>query len=601
MRPEITIAVLVLALLVHKIELMRPGAEGPVSVAIVQHDCAIFALLLLLYALAAGMGACHVKTKLTQAMLIVIGKCSIFLSLVVVLLYAADVYAYNFFATRLYASDLVTFSSQWSGALSILRSSLHVFTSHSKWKLAVDVVLMLALLRGGFLLMVRPLRPILDFRYLSAAAFFCFLFWVVPIPGQLVYFRDKTLFENFIERNHNFYVRNTFSDGFRARILALPPPVMECEPGTGKRLNIILVIVESLSDYQSRFFSGIEDWTPHLDGIAGRETALTNFYANGWSTDGGLVALLTGTVPLVPELRSGRTETFTPVGGMSLTMYLDLPRPLPRVLSEEDGYFTEFVAPGDITVFGQDKFLANIGFQRIIEGHDPRFAMQKLRGPFSSVPDRLFFQVALDEVARIPNDRPYFLVVQTFWSHPPYMDPNDRGKLHGPAPVFRDTDEQIGAFYEGLMRQGFFKNGLMFVTGDHRAMVPYQKSEFDRFGGSAPARIPGVIVSHAIALPRVITQDFQQRDFPASIEALVGKQYCLAPQQGSFLSVPLRPPSCIIQARGDDRDLVYVKCGSAEGTVLARGDKTRFVSGSVPDESAIIETINRTRVRPNIR
>ena len=184
---------------------------------------------------------------------------------------------------------------------------------------------------------------------------------------------------------------------------------MDCEPGRGKRLNIILVIVESLSAYQSQFFSGVEDWTPRLDGIARRETALTNFYANGWSTDGGLVALLTGTVALVPEFRGSRTETFTPVGGMSLTMYLDLPRPLPQVLSAEDGYFTEFVAPGDITFFGQDKFLANIGFQKIIGGNDPRFAMQKLRCPFNSVPDRLFFQVALDEIDRMPKDRPYFL------------------------------------------------------------------------------------------------------------------------------------------------------------------------------------------------
>ncbi|MGA7908260.1 MAG: hypothetical protein WCA16_12710, partial [Candidatus Sulfotelmatobacter sp.] len=91
---------------------------------------------------------------------------------------------------------------------------------------------------------------------------------------------------------------------------------------------------------------------------------------------------------------------------------------------------------------------------------------------------------------------------------------------------------------------------------------------------------------------------FQQRDFPASIEALVGDRYCLGPQQGSFLSDPPRPASCIIQARGDDRDLIYVKCGSAEGTVLARGDATRFVSGVVPDESSVIQTIDRTRVRP---
>jgi lipoteichoic acid synthase len=144
---------------------------------------------------------------------------------------------------------------------------------------------------------------------------------------------------------------------------------------------------------------------------------------------------------------------------------------------------------------------------------------------------------------------------------------------------------------------GFFQNGILFITGDHRAMEPFQKLEFDRFGDSAAGRVPGVIVTHAINLPRALAQDFQHRDFPASIEALVGDRYCLDPQQGSFLSDPPRPPSCIIQARGDDRDLIYVKCGTAEGTVRATGDATKFVSGTVPDEASIIETIHRTRVR----
>jgi hypothetical protein len=48
---------------------------------------------------------------------------------------------------------------------------------------------------------------------------------------------------------------------------------------------------------------------------------------------------------------------------------------------------------------------------------------------------------------------------------------------------------------------------------------------------------------------------------------------------------------------GIDRDLVFVRCGDAEGTVRATGDATRFVSGSVPDEAAIIQYINRSRVR----
>ncbi len=595
-RPEVAIGILVVALLLQKIKLMRPAARGHISFAVIQHDGAIFALLLLLYAAGSAMANRNKAAGIQGAAATTLSKLCIVAFLLIVLLYAADVAAYQFFITRLYASDIVTFSSEPRGVFSLLRTGWRVMSARAAWKLAIDVALALLLLRACFVLLLRPGRPLVRGGLLVGTALALAIFWRVPVPDYVYSFVDRPLFENFIERNHNFFVRNSFSDGLRAQILAAPPPAMACEPGRGRRLNVILLIVESLSAYHSQFFSGVEDWTPNLDAIAKRETALTNFHANGWTTTGGLVALLTGTVPLVPELRSSRTAAFTPVGGTSLIDYLDVARPLPRALSDR-GYATEFVAPGDLTFLGQDKWLPAMGFQKIISGDDPRFAAQKLRGPFNSVPDRLLYTVALDELIRMPVDKPFFMVVQTFWSHRPFMDPNDDGNLNGEERVFRDTDAQIGAFYERLKAAGFFQNGLLFITGDHRAMEPFRKAEFERFGGSAAARVPGVIATRAVELPRILAQDFQHRDFPASIEALVGDRYCLQPQQGSFLGPHPRPPSCIIQARGDDRDLIYVKCGRAEGTVRAIGDGTRFVSGAVPDEASIIQTINRTRVR----
>jgi sulfatase-like protein len=596
MRPEVTVGLILIILLLHKLKLMRPAARGHIVLGVIQHDGAIFALLLLLFAAGSAFASWSRDGRMTPAVGTILSKLCMGSFLFVLLLYAADVAAYHFFITRLYLSDIVTFSSERHAVLSLLSSGWRVMRARPLWRVSIDIALALLLVRTCYVLLVMPVRSPVRRRFLVGAALVLLLLWPMPVPGYVYSFIDRPLFENFIERNHNFYVRNTYSDAFRTQILADPPPAMVCAPGRGRRLNVILLIVESLSAYHSRFFSGVENWTPNLDEIASRETALTNFHANGWTTTGGLVSLLTGTLPLVPELRISRTKAFTPIGGTSLTDYLDSPRPLPRVLSEQ-GYATEFVAPGDLAFAGQDKWLPAIGFQKIISGDDPRFAAQKVRGPFNSVPDRLLLEVAFKEAVQMPRDRPYLMVVQTFWSHRPFMNPNDEGKLNGEEPVFRDTDAQIGTFYKRLMDVGFFQNGILFITGDHRAMEPFQKIEFDRFGDSAAARVPGVIVTHAINLPRVLAQDFQQRDFPASIEALVGDRYCLEPLQGSFLSDPPRPPSCILQARGDDRDLIYVKCGKAEGTVRATGDATKFVSGAVPDEESIIQTINRTRVR----
>jgi lipoteichoic acid synthase len=288
----------------------------------------------------------------------------------------------------------VKFSPGPRAALSLLRSGVRLAYQRPAWKFAIEAALLLMLLRACSMLLARPARSMLRSWSSPVAALPLAMLWIVPVPGYVYTFVDRPLYENFIECNHDFFVRNTFSDAFRARILASPPPVETEVPGRRRRLNVILVIVESLSAYQSRYFSGIEDWTPRLDGIARQETALTNFYANGWDTTGGVVCLLTRAVPFVAELRGSRAATFVPDGGTYFTDYLDVPHALPRVLSQQ-GYSTEFVAAGRVRLWGQDTWLSNVGFQKIVADDDPRFAGQKLRGPFNCVLDRALYPVAL--------------------------------------------------------------------------------------------------------------------------------------------------------------------------------------------------------------
>jgi hypothetical protein len=100
--------------------------------------------------------------------------------------------------------------------------------------------------------------------------------------------------------------------------------------------------------------------------------------------------------------------------------------------------------------------------------------------------------------------------------------------------VIREADAQVGELYETLRQSGFFEHGVLFVTGDHRAMEPFSKAEFDRFGSSAIARIPAVIATRAFELPSVIEQDFQQADLGGSILAAVTGQRCRG--QGTLVS-----------------------------------------------------------------
>jgi phosphoglycerol transferase MdoB-like AlkP superfamily enzyme len=586
-RADIALVLFVLAALVFKLKLMRPAATGWIVLEVVQHDAIIFALLLLLCAV--GL---EVVRRWSGLAAVTISRVCIAAGLTVAISYTLDVFAYYFFNTRLYASDIVTFSSELRSVYSLLRTGWLIAGSIPAWKLGIATVIGLVALYTCWLLLGHAARQPGRSRSLAAGTFLLMAFYELPCPGYVYTFADKPLFENFIEVNANFFFQSNFSDGFRARLQAEGPPAEVCRPGRHRRLNVVVVIVESLSAYHSKYFSGVEDWTPRLDEIARRETSLTNFHANGWTTIGGLISLLGRTFPFVPE----KTE-FNKWGSPRLTDFMDLPRPLARMLSDQ-GYRTVFISGGDLAFLGQGDWLRAQGFQRLVGHKDPRFDKQKIRGPFDSVPDRLLYAVSLEELAEMPANGPYFAVIQTYWSHRPFMTP-EGAEVNGEEPVIRETDAQIGTLYERLMAAGFFENGLLFIVGDHRAMEPFRKEEFTRFGASAITRIPAVIVTRAVSLPKVLSQDFQQRDLGASIEALVGEQYCTGPQEGAFLADPPTPGRCIMHGQADDRDVIFVKCGSREGTIAVAGDRTRVVNGQVDDETSAIQTVNVTRMRPS--
>lgn len=579
--PELFLCGFLGVFLVGKFVLMRSAATDTFLIALVQHDAAILAVLLFLYTLNLYFRAGAITRHLAAV------TRAIFISIFAI--YVIDVFAYFFFGTRLYISDAVTFSGEMNSFGTLLRTGLSTTFARRGWIVAVAAIGFGAIVYFSFAFVggrstLRPRAlPILSAAVLLAA------FYLIPLPSYVYAFGDKALFENFAERNASFFRQTTFSGDFR-RMLLSKPATRSCHPGGARALNVLVVIVESLSAYHSKHFSGIEDWTPRLDAIAQKETALTNFYANGWTTIGGLISLLTGTFPFVPE-----QAKFNEWGSPRLDDFSHISETLPGQLAKQ-GYQTTFVGAGDLTFLGQADWLRAIGHERIIGNDDPRFDKQVVRGPFDSVPDQLLYEVVLDEMANMRPDRPYFITAQTFWSHRPFMAP-DGSALHTEEHVIRMTDQMIGDLYDNLLNAGFFDDGVLFITGDHRAMEPYRKTEIDRFGASAAARVPAIIATRALDLPHVIAESYQQRDLQSSVLALVSKAYCLDPYQGTMLGTDRRPPTCVMHARGDDRDLILVRCGDQEGVVAIAADATAVASGALPHEGAIIDAINRNRLR----
>ena len=502
--PEITICLSVLAGLILKIRLMQPAASGPIQLAVLQHDAGFFALMSALYAIASLLHRWRSAGRWMSAVTVVIAELFNALCLLLVVVYLADVFVYRFFVTRLYASDVLTFSHEIHAGFTLSRSGLRGILHHRPWKLAVLAGSIVMLMRAYYVLLAQPTRMRTTGFLGAASASIFLLLWLLPAPNRFYSFNDKPLYENVVERNKDYFIHSNFSDSFRSKVLSTPE-VVTCDRGSTHRVDIVLVVVESLSAYQSRYFSGIEDWTPQLDGIAQQETALTNFYANGWTTIGGLVSLLTGTFPVVPE-----HTAFNEWGSPRLPDFVGSTPSLPLALTKQ-GYRTEFIGAGDLDFTGKETWLKEIGFEKMVGGNDQRFAKQTVRGPFNSVPDRLLYDLALDELSRTADEKPRFFVLETFWTHQPFLDENGN-QLGGEEPAFREADAQLGRFYRSLQATTFFQNGLLVIVGDHRAPLPFRRAEFQRFGASAVARIPGILATRAFKLPRVIPQDFQQRD-----------------------------------------------------------------------------------------
>jgi lipoteichoic acid synthase len=390
---------------------------------------------------------------------------------------------------------------------------------------------------------------------------------------------------------HETYLRNSLEaffdeatrlNAYSAKYAQSVPaaPGMRCEAGVGARPNVILVVVESLSPHQSRRASGLNDWTPRLDALADSGLSVASFRANGVSSEEGLIALLTGEPPIPRPMPDAHT----------LQQFSAPVKSVPRFLNAQ-GYRTEFLTTGNLGFMNKGAWLDAIGFQ-YREGHDAHFYDGMKRHNFDAAPDSALYDRALQELARVGAQQPVFMTLETVSSHLPYEQPQTGERTE--ESVFRYADAQLDRFVSQLRAHGFFENGVVLVTGDHRAMVPMGGPEFSRFGDRAFAMVPMVAIG--MGLHGKVPGTFSQSDLLPSLEHWIGQgEHCTAPNQGVFLPVPVKAPTCIFTKRPYDPDLVVAECGPRDFRVELDGDETDFEDEQRgPPE--VLASINRLRL-----
>jgi phosphoglycerol transferase MdoB-like AlkP superfamily enzyme len=228
--------------------------------------------------------------------------------------------------------------------------------------------------------------------------------------------------------------------------------------GPPRRLNVILVTIESLS---ARFLGRPgpgTSWTPNLDRLTAESLYFDQMYATGTRTVRGLEAV-TLSIPPTPG-RSIVKRIGRETGMWSLGQVL-----------REQGYDTQFIYGGRGYFDNMTAFFSGNGYGVIDRSSVPDEEIG-FSNAWGMSDEDLYQQVskAADRAASI--GRPFFFHVMTTSNHRPYTYPEGRIPIpsgHGRDGAVLYTDFAIGEFLEQAKSHPWFDDTLFVILADHCA------------------------------------------------------------------------------------------------------------------------------------
>ena len=537
------------------------GCRGCLNVSVAASDALLLAAFLFAVALA--------RLGLSRIARIALA-CAV---LAAVVFFALDIVVFRLLTQRLLVSDVLHFS----GDAARLASVATPWLAEREGAIAVATIAIACVAAWRSITSASRLaRP---GQWILAAAAILAAGMEIPHAEYL----HEIAYLNVWQVNHQVDPSRPYTEGFHALHPDSPAPVLECEPGLGGRPSIVLAVVESLSAYHSALFSGLSDDTPRLDALAREGTYARAFHANGFSTEGGLIALLTGYVPIPTAGRFGSEMAFTEVRD-------DFHRWLAR-----KGYATGFFTTGDLDMGQRRKWLRAIGIG-YMEGADHPFYRGMPRATFGAAGDSALVDRFLAWYDRERGPRPFMATLLTVGTHPPFVMAG--AGVAGEHVMVREADRQLARLAQQLRERHFFDNGVMIVVGDHRAMTPIPHAERSALGPAAEVRVVGFAIGKTGLAPGELKGSFQQIDVIPSLRHLVAHQTCRDEWQGRFLGERPDPAVYVVHSDPLRRNELTVLDGDHEFRVRLDGDDTRFV-GRQPSHAqadALLQRVNYERM-----
>lgn len=228
-------------------------------------------------------------------------------------------------------------------------------------------------------------------------------------------------------------------------------------PGPERKLNVVLISVESFSADFMGMFGNTENITPYLDSLAQHSLVFTNLYATGTRTVRGLEALSLCVPPTPGQsiVRRPNNENLFTLG---------------KVFNEK-GYESKYIYGGYGYFDNMNGYFSTNNYTVV-----DRSALKPEEIDYENiwgVADENLFTLALREIDQtIAKEKHVFAQVMTVSNHRPYTYPD--GRIDIPSHTGREgavkyTDYSINKFLKEARKKPWFDSTVFVIVADHCA------------------------------------------------------------------------------------------------------------------------------------
>ena len=280
-------------------------------------------------------------------------------------------------------------------------------------------------------------------------------------------------------------------------------------PGNAKKLNVVLVTVESLSAKYLGSFGHPDNLTPNLDHLRGESLFFNRSYATGTRTTRGLEAI-TLSVPPTPGRsivkRIGAESGYACLGQ----------------LLNAQGYDSVFLYGGRGYFDNMTAFFQGNGY-RVLDQEDIPASEIHFKNAWGVADEDLYRQAIRVANADYQAGKPFFLQLMTTSNHRPYSYPEGRIDIPsgtGREGVVKYTDYAIGQFLAEARQQDWFDHTLFVFVADHTAgSAGKEDLPVENY------HIPMFIYAPGIIAPREVSELASQIDLAPTLLGLLNIDY----------------------------------------------------------------------------